>query len=199
MPSSRLWSGGCRSTIHFLGNPYFLKPCTILRDPEQEANPQLSREPLQTVFMHRWCAEFLQGCHGNPVLFFFIQEKISLLINKAPFHSTPWLLFRGLTALRGNRWAGPEIKCLRSSLLTNALYSSALSTAAFSLSTSCLGFLAENCPFYTAWRHTISDSGFSALLFYSQEIQFSVLMFSCPFPLICEFLVIFFKILFCCA
>lgn len=74
----------------------------------------------------------------------------------------------------------------KSSLLTNALYSSALSIPAFSLSTSSLRFLAESCSFHTAWGHIISDSWFSALLFYSQEIQLSALMFSCPFPLISE-------------
>lgn len=125
------------------------------------------------------------GLPWQPPLFFFIQRKIVLSVN-VPFHRVPWLLFRGLTALRSKRWAGPGISIITDPHCSPMLFILQLWVYQHLVSPPLLWVLGKKLSLPYCMSHVISDSGLSALLFYSQETQFSVWMFSCPFPLISE-------------
>lgn len=119
-----------------------------------------------------------------PFFFFFIQEKMALSV-KVPFHSPPWLLFRGLIALRSNSWAGPGMSSVTDPPCSLMLFIQLWVYQRLVSPSLLWGFWQKTAP--SILHEAISsDSGISALLFCSQEMQFSVLMFFCPFPLISE-------------
>lgn len=155
----------------------------------EESQVRIKPSPFKRALADRLRAQVMCWINSElswqpPLFFFFIQEKMALSV-KVPSHSPPWLLFRGLIALRSNSWAGPGISSVTDPPCSLMLFIQLWVYQRLVSPSLLWGFWQKTAP--SILHEAISsDSGISALLFCSQEMQFSVLMFFCPFPLISE-------------
>lgn len=138
------------------------------------------------------------GLPWQPPLFFFIQRKIVLSVN-VPFHRAPWLLFRGLTALRSKRWAGPGISIITDPHCSLMLFILQLWVYQHLVSPPLLWVFGRKLSLpYCMMPCNLRFWAFSIIILQPGDTILSLdVLLSFP-PDLRGFLVIFFKILFCC-